>query len=94
MQSIWPPALCRSPYPCTTVSRTTAEQKIKKSNLHHTRGITSKRVTSGGAYLRGLAPEQHSSEKTSQRWRAFGDTVSDSTDLRLEPTPENKSCLL
>ena len=31
--------------------------KIKsKSNLHYTRGITPKRVTSGGAHLRGLAP--------------------------------------
>ena len=50
--------------------------KIKsKSNLHYTRGITPKRVTSGGAHLRGLAPGLHSSEETSQRWRAVGDTV-------------------
>ena len=27
------------------------------------------------ARLRGLAPAQHSSEETSQRWRAVGDTV-------------------
>ena len=34
-----------------------------KSNLHYTRGITPQHVTSG------LAPEQHSSEETLQRWR-------------------------
>ena len=39
-----------------------------KLNLYHTRGITPKRVTSGGVRLRGLAPGQHSSEDTSQRW--------------------------
>ena len=44
-------------------------------DLHYARGITPKRVTSGGAHLRGLAPGLHSSEKTSQRWRAVGDTV-------------------
>ena len=49
--------------------------KSKKSNLHYTRGITPERVTSGGAHLRGLASEQHSSEETLQRWRAVGDTV-------------------
>ena len=41
-------------------------------NLHYTRGNTPKRVTSGGAHLRGLAPGLHSSE---ERWRAVGDTV-------------------
>ena len=51
------------------------EIEIKKSNLHYTRGITPKRVTSGGAHLRGLAPGLHSSEGTSQRWRAVGVTV-------------------
>ena len=43
-------------------------------NFHYTRGSTPKRVTSGGAHLRGLAPAQHSSEETSQGWRAAGDT--------------------
>ena len=38
-----------------------------KSNLYYTRGIALKRVTRGCAYLRGLAPGQHSSEETSQR---------------------------
>ena len=37
------------------------------SNLHYARMITPKRVTSGGVHLRGLAPGQHSSEKTPQR---------------------------
>ena len=46
-----------------------------KSNLHYTRRIAPKRVTSCGAHLRGLAPGLLSSEETSQRWRAVGDTV-------------------
>ena len=50
-------------------------QKNQKSNLHYTRRITPKRVTSCGAHLRGLAPGQHSSEETSQRWQVVGDTV-------------------
>ena len=49
--------------------------KKSKSNLHYTRRITPKRVTSGGAHLHGLAPGLHSSEETSQQWRAVGDTV-------------------
>ena len=40
--------------------------QCKKSNLHYTRGITPKHVTSGGVHLRDLAPGQHSSEETSQ----------------------------
>ena len=47
----------------------------KNSKLHYTRHITPKRVTSGGAHLRGAALGPHSSEQTSQRWRAVGDTV-------------------
>ena len=62
----------------------TEGQKIK-SNVHYTRGITPKRVTSGGAHLCGLAPGLHSSEETSQRWRAVGDTVADLTGPRIEP---------
>ena len=54
-------------------------------NVHHTCGITPGRVTSGGTHLRGLAPGQHSPEKTSQRWQAVGDTASDLTDPRIEP---------
>ena len=49
--------------------------QIKKSNHHYTRRIMPKRVTSCGAHLRGLAPGQHSSEETSQRWRVVGDAV-------------------
>ena len=46
-----------------------------KKNLHYTCRITPLRVTSCGARLRGLARGQHSSEKTSQRWRVVGDTM-------------------
>ena len=46
-----------------------------KSNLHYTRGITPKRATSGGAHLSCFVPGQHSSEETSRRWQAVGDTV-------------------
>ena len=50
--------------------------KIKKQIfIIYTRVITPKRITSGMAHLRGLAPRQRSSTKTSQRWRAVGDTV-------------------
>ena len=55
-----------------------------KSNLHYTRRITPKRVTSCGAHLHGLAPGQHSSEESSQRWRVVGDTV-DLTGPGIEP---------
>ena len=41
--------------------------KKSKSNLYYTRRITPKRVTSGGAHLRGLAPGFRSSEETWQR---------------------------
>ena len=44
-----------------------------KKKFYYTRDITPKRVTSGEAHLRGLAPGQHSSEETLQRWRAVGD---------------------
>ena len=49
----------------------------KKSNLHYTGGITSKRVTSDGIHLCGLASVQHSSKGTSQRWRVVTKTASD-----------------
>ena len=52
-----------------------------KSNFHYTRRITPKRVTSCGAHLRGLAPGQHSSEETSQRWRLGVDL----TGPRIKP---------
>ena len=48
----------------------------EQSNLHYTRGITSKRVTSGGVHLRGSAPGQHCFEEALQWWRAVGDTAS------------------
>ena len=40
--------------------------QLKKSNLYYTRNVTW-RLTSGGVYLSGLAPEQHNSEDMSQR---------------------------
>ena len=46
-----------------------------KSILHYTHVIAPKRVTNGDARLRGLSPGLHSSEETSQRWRAVGNTV-------------------
>ena len=46
---------------------------------------TKKRVTNGGAHLRGLAPEQRSTEETSQRRRVVGETLFDLTGLRIEP---------
>ena len=56
-----------------------------KPNLHYTRGITPKRVTSGKIHLRGLAPGHHSSEETSLRWRVVRDTVYDVTGPGIEP---------
>ena len=58
-----------------------------KSNLHYTRCITSKYVTSGGIHLRGLAPGQHSSEETLLRWRVAADFESYSDGLGFEPVP-------
>ena len=48
-------------------SKTAATNLDQSSNLHYTRRITAKRVTSCKAHLRGLAPGQHSFEETSQR---------------------------
>ena len=83
-------------YATTLTSENTYKEKGKiafeaisyyeiKSNLHCTRGIMPKRVTSSGAHLRDLAPGLHSSEETSQQWRAVGDIVSDFTDPEIEP---------
>ena len=59
-------------------------QLIKKSNLHYTRRVASKRVTSDGIHLHDLAPGQRSSEETSQRWRAVEGSVFDLTELEME----------
>ena len=72
------------------VSKTRLNSCIKKKNqifisIYSTRGITPKRVTSDEAHFRGLAPGQHSSEETWQRWRSVSDTVSDLTDPEFEP---------
>ena len=60
----------------------TCGKNAKYSNLHYTRGITPKRVTSGGVHLRGLTPGQHSSEETSQRG-----TLSDLPAWESDPRP-------
>ena len=65
---------------------------MKSLLILHTCGITPKRVTSGGAHLRGIAPGQLSSEETSQRWWAVGDTVIDLTDPGLEPQTSSTDC--
>ena len=47
-------------------------QNKQKLNPHHTRGITSKRVTSGGTLPHGLVPGQLSSEdnrSSGNHWR-------------------------
>ena len=49
-----------------------------KSYLYYARGVTPKRVTSGGDHLRCFAPGQHNSEK-------IYDTVSDLTGQEIEP---------
>ena len=66
-----------------------------KSKLDYTRGITLKRVTCGRAHLLGLAPAHHSCERTSQHWRAVGDTVSDLTGRKLKfDTSRTMFCLI
>ena len=62
-------------------------KQTKKSNLNYTCGITRKRVPTVvvGIHLHGLVPGQHSSDKTSQRRRAVGDTVFDLTSQGIEP---------
>ena len=42
-------------------------------------------VTNSGDYLRDLAPGEHSSEETSQRWQGPSNTVSDLTSAVIEP---------
>ena len=62
------------------------KQKARNNqNLHYTRVITRKRVTSGGVSSSQLKPGQHSFAETSQRWRAVDDTVSDQTDPGTKP---------
>ena len=54
-------------------------------NLDYTRRISPKRVTSGRTHLRGLAPGQYCSEKTSQQRRVFSETVLDLIGPGIEP---------
>ena len=71
---IFEPVRYRNAKQCICLEFAQQNQK-SKSNLHYTRRITPKRVTSCGAHLRGSAPGLHSSEETSQRWRVVGDTM-------------------
>ena len=48
---------------------------IKIKFLSYSRHYTPKRVTSGAAHLRRIAPGKHRSEETLQQCRAVGDTV-------------------
>ena len=51
-----------------------SESRYLNQNQNNlTRGITPKRVTSGGVHILGVAPGQYSSEGTLQRLRAAGD---------------------
>ena len=60
---------------------------VPKSNLHNNRGITPKRVTSGGAHLRCLASGQWATQlrrnftTMASRWRHCADL----TGPRIEP---------
>ena len=56
----------------------------QKSNIHYTRRITPKRVTSGEVHLRGSAPGLHSFEETSQRWRSRWRHCADLTGPGIE----------
>ena len=57
-----------------------------KSDLHYTRGITTKRVTSGGAHLHCMGPSMRN--KAPKKYRDGGlpsETLSDLTALGNEP---------
>ena len=61
-----------------------------ESNLHYTCFITLAVVSKRGNEWRGptprlIAPGQHSSEETLQRWRAVGYSASDLTGFGIEP---------
>ena len=72
-----------------TIAATLAAQKnffLIKSNLIYTRFIKFAEVPKRGSEQpRGVSPGQCRSEKTSQRWRAVGYTISDLTSLGIEP---------
>ena len=66
--------------------QTIAVNQTKSPLCTYTRGITLKRVTIGEVHLRGLAPEQHSLEETSQRLAGDSrDIVSDSIGPGIKP---------
>ena len=64
--------------------------KIESNLRYYTRFITLAVVPKRGNEWRGptprlIAPGQHISEETLQRWRAVGYSASDSTGLGIEP---------
>ena len=63
-----------------------SSQRHQKIPIHHyTSVVAPMRLTSGGALFRSLAPEQHSSEKISRRWREDGDSVSGLISRGIDP---------
>ena len=60
------------------------EFEVRAANLL-ARDITPKHATNGRIHFRGLAPGQHNSKETWQRYRAVGDTVFDLTGPGIEP---------
>ena len=59
----------------------------QKLNLHYTGGITPKRVTSGGARLRGLAPGNTAPKKHGiSRWLHCADMTGSGIELQTSRT--------
>ena len=63
------------------------DKKTKQSNLHYTRGTTAKRVTIGGAHLRGSARDQNNSKKHSSGCTLLATLRSISLTRESNPTP-------
>ena len=66
---------------------------LKKSNLRHTRGTTSKRETSGGVHIRDLALGQHmlreNVDAVASRWRHCVDLTGPGIELQTFRTDSN-----
>ena len=61
--------------------------KSKQLHLHYSRGITTKRVTSGEAHLCDLASRQHSSEKRSSGGKSLTTLCPIRSALASNPRP-------
>ena len=57
-------------------------KSLKNSNLHYTRGITPKRVTSGGAHLRSLALDNTATMKRRSGGKPSATAMSLTTRVR------------